>query len=145
MRVSGLPLIIAILTFRRYVCIYALSSEVVMDERATSRVEVDRLIELQIGGRTGRALLYNLSMGGCMIEGPNNRVRLGDEVSLRLDDLINSTGRVVWHHGRYSGVRFEAEIHEAVVAHLGFAVSEASVAIDTPVDRFGRALPPLNG
>jgi hypothetical protein len=114
-----------------------------MDERATGRVEVDRLIEFQIGERTVSALLYNLSMGGCMVEGPDDQTHPGDEVSLRLGHLIDATGRVVWQHGRHCGIRFTAALHEAVVAHLGFTPSDASVDFEWPIDRFGRVLPAL--
>jgi hypothetical protein len=114
-----------------------------MDERASVRVEVDRPIEFRIGERTVSALLYNLSMGGCMIEGPDDLARPGDQVSLRLGRLIDATGRVIWQQGRHCGIRFAAALHEAVVSHLGFKPSEVCVDIAWPVDRFGRVLPAL--
>jgi hypothetical protein len=116
-----------------------------MDERASIRVEVDKLVDYKIGDRRAQALLYNLSVGGCMIECADDSLGLGDEIALQLDYKIKSTGHILWQYGRHCGVKFEKNIHPSIVDHLGFKPGDVSEEFDRPVDRFGRFLAPLNG
>ncbi len=114
-----------------------------MDERASKRVAVDKEIECRVGGRSARVLLYNLSVGGCMIETSNGLVSEGDWASLKLSDTILAGGVVIWQIGRNAGIRFEQALHGAIVEFLGFKPSIQSFDHAWPRDRFGRPLPEL--
>ena len=85
-----------------------------VDERAAIRVEVTIL------DRTAQALLRNLAIGGCMIECADDWLRVGDDVALQLDHNIKPDGRIVWHVGRYCGIRFEERIDPSILDRLGF-------------------------
>jgi len=115
-----------------------------MDARSWDRHIVEKKIEYRDGETVGSAFLYDLSAGGCMLEfpkdGPGRGTRL--ELDLCRDQLV--PGEVVWQVGGCAGVRFLAPIHEAVVRHLGFQPPPLSFDEQTPRDRFGRTLPPLD-
>ena len=114
-----------------------------MDERISKRVAVDKQIECRVHGNTDRVLLYNLSVGGCMIEASTGFVSQGDIVVLKLSESHVVGGEVVWQHDVNAGIRFEESLHAAIVEFLGFKPTAQSFDHDWPRDRFGRLLPDL--
>ncbi|WP_230293685.1 PilZ domain-containing protein [Croceicoccus sp. Ery5] len=111
-----------------------------MSRREHERLNSDRPVECRIDGRHFMAVLYNVSISGCMIEVPLNRVIDGDRVHLK-DGNIRMSGVVVWHDERNAGLRFDQPLHEAVVRFLGYDPAKGEPLM--PTDRFGRALPRL--
>lgn len=109
-----------------------------MDERNYERFAVDKEVECFYGERRDFVLLYDLSVGGCMIEAPESGVKGGDAVHLKLYDFIEISGRVVWEKGGNAGVRFDQPLHDAAVKFLGFTPSTVTFEQMEPRDRFGR-------
>ena len=52
-------------------------------------------------------------------------------------------GEVAWHSGNVVGIRFENALSAAMTASLADPGSAFDMASTRPIDRFGRALPPL--
>lgn len=112
-----------------------------MSRREHERLDSDRHVECRVEGRSFRAVLYNVSISGCMIEMPLNRLSEGDWVHIKADGNIRMSGTVMWHDERNAGIRFEKPLHEAVVRFLGYDPAKGEPVL--PTDRFGRALPRL--
>ncbi|AKM10683.1 PilZ domain-containing protein [Croceicoccus naphthovorans] len=112
-----------------------------MSRRTNARLDSDRQVECRVDGRAFHAVLYNVSVTGCMIEMPLNRVSMDDRVHMKAEGNIRISGIVIWQNERNAGVRFDQPLHEAVVRFLGYdPVQNAGLF---PTDRFGRPLPKL--
>jgi len=71
--------------------------------------------------RTGfrdHVMVYDLSMGGCMIESHALTLNEGDLVVIRPEGLEGLAGRVRWTDGHRAGIRFEQLLYGPVVDHL---------------------------
>jgi hypothetical protein len=86
------------------------------------------------------AVLYNVSISGCLLEIPPNRLAEDDRVHLK-DGNIRMSGIVVWRDERHAGLRFDQPLHEAVVRFMGYDPTIGDPVL--PTDRFGRVLPRL--
>lgn len=112
-----------------------------MDERTNNRYVVDKHVECFVGERKYTLFMYDLSVGGCMLEDANGLIAGGESPSLNLSNFVEVTGKVVWTGGGCIGVRFDHMLHEAVVKHLGFVPSPLAFERMEARDRFGRQLP----
>ncbi|RVQ69619.1 PilZ domain-containing protein [Croceicoccus ponticola] len=112
-----------------------------MTRRDNERLDSDRLVDCRMDGRSFKAVLYNVSVTGCMIEMEFNQVGEGDRLFLKAEGNIRLSGLVVWQNERNAGVRFDDPLHEAVVRFLGY--DPVRSALEPPTDRFGRLLPKL--
>jgi len=112
-----------------------------MKRRECERLDSDRSVDCRMDGKHFRAVLYNVSVTGCMIEMDYNHVGQGDRLYLRADGNIRMGGLVVWQNGKNAGVRFDDPLHEAVVRFLGYDPVKGAMML--PTDRFGRPLPKL--
>jgi len=65
-----------------------------------------------------RVMIYDISVGGCMIESPALIVGGGDLVVIRPEGLEGLAGRVQWTDRHRAGIRFERPLYEPVVEHL---------------------------
>lgn len=110
-----------------------------MSRREHERLDSDRQVQCRVEGRSFLAALYNVSITGCMIEIPMNRVSPGDRVYIKAEGNIRMAGLVIWQDERNAGVRFDQPLHEAVVRFLGYDPAKGEPAL--PTDRFGRPLP----
>ena len=63
-------------------------------------------------------MMYDISIGGCMIESHALTVNVGDLVLIRPEGLEGLAGRVQWADGHVAGVRFEQPLYGPVVDHL---------------------------
>ncbi|QSR15909.1 PilZ domain-containing protein [Novosphingobium sp. KA1] len=115
-----------------------------MDSRAWDRQIVEKQVDCRLGATTGRVFLYNLSVGGGMIDVGSMRMNVGDSIEIGLGGIQRAAGEVVWAHDGCAGVRFATALHEAVVRHLGFNPPTIGFEEQAPRDRFGRILPPIN-
>jgi hypothetical protein len=91
-----------------------------MDERAESRLVVDRLASCRSFGEDGEILVYNLSKSGCMVSKPHGTLSVGETLLITIVGGTEVVGQVVWQRGAYGGVQFGAELPERIVAFLGF-------------------------
>ncbi len=112
-----------------------------MNRRENRRLDSDRMVECRTDGRTFKAVLYNVSTTGCMIEMSFCQVAEGDRLFIKADGNIRMGGMIVWLDGKNAGIRFDEKLHEAVVRFLGY--DPASNVLMLPTDRFGRPLPKL--
>ena len=113
--------------------------------RATTRIVTDIETVFCSGSHSSRALVYNISTDGCMIEGADADAFDGDAISLSLPSLPPIGGKVVWRHDRYAGIRFNTQLSATTVSALGFKEPELRFVQSVPRDRFGRILPSLSG
>jgi c-di-GMP-binding flagellar brake protein YcgR len=111
-----------------------------MDYRRYGRVVVDKEVECRIDGERTFAFLYDLSQGGCMIELPRGLLKSGQQMHLRLGDMIDTRCEVAWQVENCAGIRFLDQISEATVAYYGFCPSTLSFSDNSPRDRYGRLL-----
>jgi hypothetical protein len=109
--------------------------------REHERFDSSRPIECRVNGQCFTAPLRNVSLSGCMVETPLNRVCYRDRLFAKVEGSIHFSGMVVWIEENLAGMRFDEQIHEAVVRFLGYEPVEAIPSI--PLDRLGRSLPRL--
>lgn len=114
-----------------------------LKQRKHERISSDYGVDCRTMGRTFRGVLADVSIGGCMIEIPSHRLSMTDRVCLKVDNGIRLSGIVVWHDGRYAGIKFDDPLHEAVVNFLGYSTKNLLPGRIGPSDRFGRPLPRL--
>ncbi|WP_082922584.1 PilZ domain-containing protein [Croceicoccus mobilis] len=109
--------------------------------RQHQRFDSDKTIECRVNGRAFSALLCNISLSGCMIETPLNRVSYGDRLFMKIEGSIRLAGLAIWREGHLAGIRFDELLHDAVVRYLGYNPVQAIPNL--ALDRFGRSLPRL--
>ncbi|WP_156500567.1 PilZ domain-containing protein [Croceicoccus bisphenolivorans] len=114
-----------------------------MTRRLNDRLDSDRQVDCRADGKTFHGVLYNVSVTGCMLEIPMNRISQGERVHLKTDGDIRISGMVIWQNECNAGVRFDQPLHEAVVRFLGYDPGKNTMLL--PTDRFGRPLPKLRG
>jgi hypothetical protein len=114
-----------------------------MDNRSHPRVAVDRHIPCEAGGSRALVFLYDLSLGGCMVEADDAAWIVGQEMTLVLASAPYP-GKVVWAIGSCVGVQFAQHLHAAIVEHYGFIPTALQFEDIVPRDKFGRPLPPLS-
>lgn len=100
-----------------------------MDRRRESRSSTQESVRVNIGGRTLRCRMRNLSRSGCMIETSLVLVEVGTPLEVVLGPAVVAEGEVAWQLGENFGVMFASPIPEAVVDeyavdnwHAGFAL-----------------------
>jgi len=91
-----------------------------LDERAADRLVSDLEVDCYTAGASSKAVLYNVSTGGCMIEMPDEIPQEWEFVCLKIVDLAVIDGRIAWRHGCHAGVRFLHSLDPADVAQMGF-------------------------
>jgi len=108
-----------------------------MDERSSKREVLDLKVAGTFSGNPCCVLLYDLSMDGCMVDTDEKiAVRAGDTIQLELPHAGTTEATFVWTRGRFGGAKFTSQLHQAIVAQLGFRPS--SKPQTTFRDQFGR-------
>jgi hypothetical protein len=113
-----------------------------MDHRSHPRVVVDRHVSREAGTDRAFVFMYDLSIGGCMLEADDAALVVGQTISIVLA-TAPQIGTIVWAIGGCVGVRFDKDLHAAVVEYYGFVPTTAQFESIAPKDKFGRPLPPL--
>lgn len=113
-----------------------------MDHRSHPRVVVDRHISCGTGVDRVFVFMYDLSIGGCMLEADDATLVVGQAISVVLATAPHA-GTIVWAIGGCVGVQFDQDLHAAVVEYYGFVPTTAQFESIAPRDKFGRPLPPL--
>ena len=114
-----------------------------MGRRRFERFPVERQVVCHAGDIGFTATLYDLSVGGCMIEASIFPAEGGTELRLCIDHLAEVSGRIVWRCGPNAGIRFHENLNAALVRFCGFPAERIKFDDMTPCDRFGRSLPKL--
>ena len=84
------------------------------DRRSDTRRNVDLPVDCRIPATACRAMLRNLSSGGCMVETTKPLVR-GSTILLSLPAAKETAGMVMWAKGRMAGVKFFASLPSHIV------------------------------
>ena len=90
-----------------------------MDERSSVRVVSDLEVDFLAGASTDRAVLYNVSAGGCMLG-------VASEIPEELEFLcvklagLPIDGHIVWRRCGGVGVRFLRGVHPVLVDQLAY-------------------------
>jgi hypothetical protein len=88
--------------------------------RASERAAVD--IEIAEGPEHGRAsaraLIYDLSQDGCMIEFVGRLLSPGDRVNVPLDGQTLVSATLVWRVGRNAELQFAERLDKTTIDHL---------------------------
>lgn len=91
-----------------------------MNLRASERTAVD--IEITEGPAHGRAsaraLIYDLSQDGCMIEFVGRFLSPGDRVAVPLGDQTLVSATLVWQVGRNAGLQFAERLDKTTIDRL---------------------------
>ena len=95
-------------------------AEVNMDMRENRRLDSLKEIQCRAGGREFRALLANVSVGGCKIIAFDALLDDGCPIYLKLDEGICSFGRVAWCTRDEAGISFDEQLDGACVLRLGY-------------------------
>lgn len=108
-----------------------------MDERGAKREVVDLEVTGTFKGEPCRALLYDLSMDGCMLHtGGRFAPSAGDTIQFDLPHAGATDATVIWTKGEFGGAKFTGRLDQAVVTQLGFRPhSQPDTAFR---DHFGR-------
>jgi hypothetical protein len=83
-------------------------------ERFASRARA----HCKVGQRRERAIIYDVSTAGCMLQTCAGLARSGARITLTLDHHTEIHGQVVWAKNRNAGVQFDAPLLPKRVAHL---------------------------
>lgn len=86
--------------------------------RSSLRKPLDILVDGRMRSRPICVELLDVSEGGCKIKGRHGFAEVGEQLSLKINDVRSPLGKVVWIEGKYAGVAFEGQMHEAIVDHL---------------------------
>ena len=114
-----------------------------MKARAFERATVDKRVYCTFEGQRVPALLYDLSVDGCMIDVPDLYLETGDSLTLELSKGNTQEGQVVWERGGAVGLRFSTCLRPSIVVELGYKPSDTPFSEQDPRDSFGRELPNL--
>lgn len=108
--------------------------------RTHRRISVDKEIRCQIGSRSEWVILYDLSVGGAMIEVARLDAQVGDQIQLNLHDIITASGRIAWKINGNAGVKFDGLLSNLIVEHLGFSSSALTFDELRPRDKKGEEI-----
>ncbi|QPC98943.1 PilZ domain-containing protein [Qipengyuania soli] len=86
-----------------------------MDRRRETRSTTQESVRVNIGRRTLRCRMRNLSRSGCMIETSLMLVEVGTPLEIVLVPGVVAEGEVAWQLGECFGVSFHSAISDAVV------------------------------
>jgi PilZ domain-containing protein len=113
-----------------------------VDERITKREVIDLEVALTFRGKLCRALLYDLSMDGCMIDtGGSFPLQADKTIQFELPHAGATEGTVIWTKGQFGGAKFTQRLDQALVTRLGFRPRPQPVT--KLRDQFGRPLKKL--
>jgi translation initiation factor IF-1 len=115
-----------------------------MNGRACQRISVDREIRCQIGNLSEWVVLYDLSASGAMIEVGKINIEVGDEIQLKLHDIISATGQIAWKIDGNAGVKFNGILNASILEYFGSSSSVLAFEEQQPRDRFGEILSSLD-
>jgi len=110
-----------------------------VDERIAKREVVDLEVAVTFKGKLCRALLYDLSMDGCMVDAGDSFILCGGEmIQFDLPHVGTIEGTVIWTKGQFGGAKFTHRLPRSLVSQLGF--HPGSKPDTTFRDQFGRSL-----
>lgn len=100
--------------------------------RAATRRPLRLLVNSRVESRAINVDLVDISEGGCKIRGTRGFATVGDRVIMKVGGMHAPVGEIAWVEDRYAGVRFEGQMHPAVLDHL-CAAQIPDLAIDRDV------------
>ena len=89
-----------------------------LERRAAERLKIQAVVDLSVGERSARAMAYDLSTDGCMLEAEKILLEAGSTVALAFRNGISASGKVVWTKHRNAGVQFAEAMPIAAVSRM---------------------------
>jgi len=86
--------------------------------RSSERRPLGLMVKGRVQSRVVYVDLIDISEGGCKLKGSRGFAKEGDRITMKVGDVSAPLGTVAWVQDRYAGVRFEGEMHPAVLDHL---------------------------
>ncbi|WP_252257673.1 PilZ domain-containing protein [Erythrobacter aurantius] len=87
-------------------------------DRSSERRPLDLMVKGRVQSRVVFVDLVDISEGGCKIKGSRGFAKEGDRITMKVGDISAPLGTVAWVQDRFAGVRFDGEMHPAVLDHL---------------------------
>lgn len=89
---------------------------------SVTRSSERRPLSLMVRGRVRSRPLYvdliDISEGGCKIKARPGFAEIGDRVVIKVEGVNAPLGTIAWVRDDTAGVRFEGQMHAAVLDHL---------------------------
>lgn len=86
--------------------------------RGAERRPLSLMVKSRVKSRVVYVDLIDISELGCKIKASSGFAEVGDRVTMRVGNINAPLGYIAWIDGRFAGVRFEGEMHSAVLDHL---------------------------
>lgn len=97
--------------------------------RSSERRPLGLMVKGRVQSRTVYVDVIDISEGGCKIKGSNGFASVGDRITMKVGNINAPLGKVAWVEGKFAGVRFEGEMHPAVLDHL-CATAQSDLALE---------------
>lgn len=97
--------------------------------RSSPRRRLSLMVKSRVESREVHVDLVDISEGGCKIRGTAGFAAIGDRVTMKIGGVYAPVGEIAWVEGRYAGVRYEGEMHSAVLDHL-CAIQTPDLSVD---------------
>ena len=100
-----------------------------MERRREGRIETNVAMMCRAPARPCRAVMHDVSHGGCHLEFPTANIELGGTAVIDVPGIRQITGTIVWVHGNNAGVRFERHLSKSAAVALGLEEAEAATPL----------------
>ena len=115
------------------------------DKRRLARAPSRFAVTCSSAGAQSGARLRDITPLGCSLRTDETVLAEGYRVQLRIARLSSMEGEVIWRDGRDAGIAFACPLHPAVAEFIALRIAPERVTDMVHRDRFGRALPALEG
>ena len=88
-----------------------------VERRKVERTEVVASVDCEAHGRSERAIAFDLSTNGCLLQCSLTFLDVGDAVGLRFPGGLVRQGEVRWRQELNTGVRFSGSFPAAAIQH----------------------------
>jgi hypothetical protein len=89
-----------------------------VERRSTPRAEIISILDCQCDRSSDRAVAYDVSSGGCLLQCADGFVRPGDALAMRWPGGRIMCGTVVWTKALNVGVRFDERLSDPTLYSL---------------------------
>jgi hypothetical protein len=88
------------------------------ERRTRLRIEIIAVVDCNDGASTDRAVAYDLSQDGCMLQFAKKFGQAGDAIVMRWPGGVLLDGRVLWRKNLNAGVQFLSSPPESLLQHF---------------------------
>src|SRR5688500_1845468 len=105
-----------------------------MERRFEERIETNVLLTCRVPARPCRAIMHDLSHGGCRLELPEGNIELGGTALVDIPGAGQVAGTVVWVRGHKAGIQFDRRLRGAAAVAVGLDEPEPEPAEAEPLE-----------